>query len=127
MECLIVEDDATIRMEYSHLFTSMGFAVLEVDRLEDAIYYLKTHDFRVILLDLQLHEGTSLPIADYLEVMGSEAIIILITGTGAFPRGECLELSPRIDYMLRKPVNLRDLQVLVEYATARPLVADNGI
>lgn len=116
-ECLIVEDDATISMEYSHVMETMGFTCLEVDTLADANYYLKTHDFRVILLDLQLRDGTSLPIADYLHVMGSTATIILITGTGAFPRGESVRLSPRIDYVLRKPVNLDDLAALVDYST----------
>lgn len=117
MKCLIVEDNLTIRMEYSHAMRSMGFTCIEVDSLKDAAYFLKTHDFRVILLDLQVRDGLSLSLADYLDVVGSKATIIMITGTGAFPRGETTRMSPRIDYVLRKPVNLADLSALVAYST----------
>ena len=116
MKCLIVEDNYPIRMEYSHAMKSLGFTCLEVDSIKDAAYFLKTHDFNVILLDLQVRDGLSLPLADYLHVIGSKATVILITGTGAFPRGESTKMSPRIDYVLRKPVNLDDLSALVEYS-----------
>ncbi len=120
MECLIVEDNAAIRMEYSDVVRSMGLECLEVDSLSEAIYYLKTHDFGIILLDLNLRDGNSLPIADYLHVMGSDATVILITGTGAFPHGEWMKVSPRIDYIMRKPVNLRDLSALIEFSLHKP-------
>ena len=118
MKCLIVEDNSTIRMEYSIVMKSMGFTCLEVDSLRDASYFLKTHEFSVILLDLQVRDGLSLPLADYLQMIGSKATVILITGTGAFPRGETTHMSPRIDYVMRKPVNLGDLSALVEYSTS---------
>ena len=124
MKCLIVEDNLTIRMEYSHAMNSLGFTCLEVDTLKDASYFLKTHEFKVILLDLQVRDGLTLPLADYLHVIGSKATVILITGTGAFPRGETAQMSPRIDYVLRKPVNLDDLSALVEYSTTDPKTAD---
>jgi len=98
----------------------MGLSGLEVSTVNEALYYLKTHCFRVILLDLQLPGETSLAIADYVEMMGLDATIILITGTGIFPRGENLEVAPRIDYVLRKPVRSRDLAALIDHALNRP-------
>ena len=124
MKCLIVEDNVTIRMEYAHIMKGMGFTCLEVDCIKDAAYFLKTHTFSVILLDLQVRDGITLPLADYLQVTGSDATVILITGTGAFPRGEATQMSPRIDYVMRKPVNLDDLTALVQYATSDPKIAE---
>lgn len=118
MKCLIVEDNVTIRMEYCHVMKTLGFTCIEADSLKDAAYFLKTHEFEVILLDLQVRDGLSLPLADYLHVIGSRATVILITGTGAFPRGETAQMSPRIDYVMRKPVNLADLSALVEYSVS---------
>lgn len=125
MKCLIVEDNVTIRMEYCHAMKSLGFTCIEVDSLKDAAYFLKTHDFNVILMDLQVRDGLSLPLADYLQVVGSTAVIIMITGTGAFPRGESAQMSPRVDYVLRKPVNLEDLSALVEYSTGSLVPANS--
>jgi DNA-binding NtrC family response regulator len=124
MKCLIVEDNVTIRMEYSDAMKTIGFTCLEVDTIKDAAYFMKTHNFAVILLDLQVRDGVTLPLADYLQVTGSDATVILITGTGAFPRGEATQMSPRIDYVMRKPVNLEDLSALVQYATTDPKTAE---
>ncbi|MFK7876845.1 MAG: response regulator [Paracoccaceae bacterium] len=116
MKCLIVEDEVLIRMELVLSLQDLGHSCLEADSVADASYLMKTHDFDVILLDLHVKDGQTLPLVDYLAVMGTKAIVVLITGSGAFPNGESVTLSPRIDFVLRKPVNLPDLVALLEYS-----------
>lgn len=118
MKCLIVEDNVVLRLDYVLALEQRGYECVETDSVEDALYLLKTHVFSVILLDLQVSDGIALPVADYVQVMGLETAVVLVTGTGAFPYGETTRLSPRIDYVLRKPLQLSDLAAVVDYLAA---------
>ena len=115
MKCLIVEDNVLLRMDYRSMLEAQGYTCVETDSVQDALYLMKVHVFNVILLDLQVLDGQTLPLADYADVMGIDAAIILVTGTGAFPNGETVQISPRIDHVLRKPVNMADLAAIVDY------------
>ncbi len=118
MKCLIVEDNLVVRLDYIDFMQDLGYACFEADSVQDACYLLKTHDFDVVLLDLEVRDGLTFPIVDFIEMRSAAPVVILITGTGAFPYGETVTLSPRIDYLLRKPVNLDDLSALVSYRLA---------
>ncbi len=119
MKCLVVEDDPCTRMDIVDAMEVRGYTCLDTESIANARRLLKAHRFDVVLLDLQVSDGWTLPLADYLEVVNDKAVVILITGTGAFPNGEHTQLAPRIDYMLHKPVNMGDLSALVEYATLK--------
>ena len=115
MKCLIVEDNELLRVDLRLQMHGLGYDCVEAASTSDALYYMKTHSFDLLLLDLLVKDGSSLSLVDYLQVTGSTATIIMITGSGAFPHGEHTRMAPRIDYVLRKPVNPRDLTALVEY------------
>lgn len=119
MKCLIVEDNILIQNDYIQFMRDMGYACEAAETVARACYLLKTHDFDIILLDFQVSDGNTLPIAEFIDVTGRPAVVILITGTGAFPNGESTAISPRIDYVFRKPVNLSDLSALVDYTAGR--------
>ena len=115
MECLIVEDVPEQRLQYEEAIGKLGYVCHCVASVSEATYLLRTHDFDVILLDLYVEDGSTLQLADYLFITGSDATVILITGSGAYPRGEASVVSPRIDYVMHKPINLADLCALVAY------------
>lgn len=115
MKCLIVEDDAVARLTFVEAMVSMGYACFDTDSVSGAEYFLKTHEFEVVLLDLCVTNGMTLSLTDYLDVVDTKATVILITGTGAFPHAEHTRIAPRIDYVLHKPVNIDDLTALVDY------------
>ncbi len=118
MKCLIVEDDALVRLDYVQAMSELKLECFEADSVETASYLLKIHDFDVVLLDMKLRGGDCIPIVDYLSVVNTHAVVVLITGSGSFPRGENFVVSPRIDYVLHKPVNLSDLCSVVEYSAS---------
>ena len=121
MKCLIVEDDPVARLDFAAAMERLHYTCFQTDTIANAQYLLKTHQFEIVLLDLQVTDGWTLPLADYLEVLNDNATVILITGTGAFPKGEYTQLAPRIDYMMHKPVNMEDLIALVDYSSAGKL------
>ncbi|THH39038.1 response regulator [Aliishimia ponticola] len=116
MKCLIVEDMVSDQLDFETAMIDIGFTCWCTRSAADGAYLLLTHDFDLILLDLQVQDGDTLQLADYIQVMGARSTIILLTGSGAFPHGEAATLSPRIDYVMRKPVNIVDLQSLASYA-----------
>ncbi len=111
-KCLIVEDEPLLLYDYTRAMTELGFQVIQASTLEDALYCLRTHHFTLLLLDLQLPDGTTFSLIDYLQIRDATAVIILITGTTLYPRGEISQISPRIDFVLRKPVNISDLSAI---------------
>lgn len=115
-KALVVEDNATQRFSFAGVLHDLGYTCVETGEVAVAANMLRTQDFDVVLLDLKVKDGTTLSLADYLGVTDRSATVILITGTGAFPNGEATAISPRIDYVLRKPVNLSDLSALLVYA-----------
>jgi len=117
MKCLILEDNALIRLDYTTALSRVGFACHTCATIAEAGYLLRTHIYDVMLMDLYVEDGLCLPLVDLVDALGRPTVIVLITGTGAFPNGEVAALSPRIDYVLRKPIVLEDLLALVEYAT----------
>ena len=116
MNCLIVEDQPLISADLRAQMEELGYTCYEAAGTSEAAYHFKTHHFDLILLDLHVKDGISLPLVDYLQITNTDATVILITGSGAFPNGENAVIAPRIDYVLRKPVNPTDLAALAEYS-----------
>lgn len=116
MKCLIVEDDEAQRLEYMRIVHDLGFSCHDTDRIAQALYLLKSNRFDVILLDWHVQDGMTVQLVDFIEFRGDAVVIILITGGGEFPNGEISSIWPRIDYVVRKPVNLSDLSALLSYA-----------
>ena len=118
MKCLIVDEDARLCRDYAALAARRGYVCYSVATLRDARYLLRTHAFDLVLLDLSVGHEITLGIVDCLDVMDSRALIILVTASTAFSRGEVRQICPRIDYELRKPVNLSDLAALIDHERA---------
>ncbi len=119
MKSLVVEDNVVIRLDYVTLLEELGHQCFEAGSVAEATYLCKTHSFDLVLLDYQVQDGVSLPVVDCINISGAPTVIILITGTGAFPNGESSALAPRIDYVMRKPVVRDDLKALVDFAVRK--------
>ena len=117
LKCLIVEDQPLIRADLCLQMQAQGYECHESSGVKKAAFLLKTNRYDLILLDWHVTDGTSQTLVDYLHIVDAHATVILITGSGAFPNGEYADIAPRIDFVLRKPVNLNDLRALVEYST----------
>jgi len=117
MKCLILEENARARTTFATALGERGFDCHDCTTVAEASYLLRTHVYDVMLMDLEVSDGYCLPLVDLVDAMGRPTVVVLVAGTSAFPNGEVTALSPRIDYMLHKPVILEDLLALVEYAT----------
>jgi DNA-binding response OmpR family regulator len=116
MHCLIVEDDPQLAFMLSENLQDIGCETSTEYTVKDAISALRCRKFDIILLDHHLPDGTSNDIAMLAATTQPNCRIILLTGGAIYPRGEHADMAPGVDWLMRKPVSLKDLNALVTYA-----------
>ena len=116
MRCLLVEDDDSLAMALHDCLSSLGHDTLRARTVAEAFNILRTHKVQMLLLDYYLPDGNSLAVSDYAQATCPQVCTILLTGANVFPRGEAGHMAPGIDWVLRKPVPMRDLAALVDHA-----------
>jgi len=116
MKCLIVEDDVPLRTFLKTCLEDLGHAVTARGDRASSMHAARTAKYDLLLCDYHLPDGEALPVIEYFAATHPNSRIILLTGSGIFPRGEVSILAPAIDWTLRKPVEMRDLVAIVDYA-----------
>ena len=119
MQALLLEDDEPTRTLYGECIANAGHEVIECDTLESAYSALRTHRIDVMILDLVIGDSNCLSLAQFAGYAAPNAEIILVTGSGRFANGEVLSEYPGINWMLRKPIAIGDLEALIEHADRR--------
>ena len=117
MRCLVVEDDVAMGTLLADCLGDLGHDVTNAHSVEDALVCLKNKKYGLLILDYLLPDGTSLEVADYASITCPNVRTILLTGSNVFPNGEGGVMAPGIDWILRKPVPLADIEAVVDYAT----------
>lgn len=127
MDCLLVEDDDILSQVFEAGLEGMGHKVDCASTVRDGMRRLRTHKYDLLLLDFHLPDGNSLVLSEYAAATCPNLRTILMTGSGIFPRGEHGLMAPGVDWVMRKPVPIEDLQAMVDYAgfevQSRPLRA----
>jgi len=77
---LVVDDDPDVRSLYRRLLTNRGFRVLEAESIDDAFAKLAHHP-HVIVLDLELPDGTSTRLLDALARDPEAPPVVLCTSS----------------------------------------------
>lgn len=116
MKCLIVEDDVPLRTFLETCLRDMGHLVTARGDQDSAMRAARTTKYDLLLCDYHLPDGEALPVIEYFAATHPNSRVILLTGSGIFPRGEVSLLAPAIDWTLRKPVEMADLCAIVDYA-----------
>jgi two-component system response regulator AtoC len=109
---LIVEDSESSRELFSEWLKPLGFGTIATEgTLAGAQALLKEQSFDLVLLDLQLPDGSGLDLLKQLEDHPDSEIVV-ITGHGTIDSAIDAMRGGAIDY-LTKPVDLRRLQKIV--------------
>jgi DNA-binding response OmpR family regulator len=119
MQALLLEDDEPTRVLYGECLSNAGHDVIACSTVESAMNALRTKQVDVLVLDLVIGDTNSLGLAQFAGYAAPDAEIILVTGSGRFAQGEVLAEYPGINWMLRKPVAIGDLEALIEHADRR--------
>ena len=116
MRCLVVEDDPILRDMICDMLEEMGHDADQAGTRKDAEKALATRKYDLVHLDYHLPDGTALELSDYAACLCPNTRIILVTGSDIFPHGEHTKFAPGVDWVMRKPVSILDLEALVAYA-----------
>ena len=115
MDILILEDDRTLAEVFRDALEDAGHEVEITHRNNQAIARLGERRFDLLIFDLMIDGETSIPVLDFAHYANPEAEVILVTGSGLFPRGERHYSVGGVSYRLQKPVRLADLLSLVTH------------
>lgn len=79
---LIIDDDSKIRMFLADILDGLGHTTAEAGSLKEATKKAQDGSYELILLDLDLPDGSGLEILPSLTKISSAPEVIIVTGTG---------------------------------------------
>jgi len=120
MNILLLEDDDALRLVWTEALKGAGHDVVDAADTSKAMSHLMTGRFDLTILDLVVGEANSLALSHYIAYAFPQTRIIVVTGSGLFPRGGVADIAPGVDWLLRKPLPVGDLLAMVAHAEAHP-------
>src|SRR5689334_6742465 len=114
---LIVEDEHVLRKHLERIFTREGFEVTSAATRADAVEQLTAARFGRLLLDIGLPDGDGLDLLDDLRAEHRPTVTVVMTAVST-PENEARAARLRVQRVLRKPVDLRQLVAVVRGAPA---------
>ena len=94
MHVLIVEPDPDLGSLWRRHIERMGPSVTLARGQAEAVAALRRTEMQVIVLDLQVAEGSAFAIADYASYARPEAKVIFVTSTSFFSDGSIFRHIP---------------------------------
>lgn len=111
-QILIVDDDRAIRWSLREALQSWGFAALEAGSVAEALKQFNADPPAVVLLDIDLPDGSGLDVLRELKSDTPEVIVIMITGNVLIDNTISALRGGAYDF-IGKPINLEELRVTI--------------
>jgi CheY-like chemotaxis protein len=118
MNVLIVESNETRARLWAKPLEAWGHSVTIVTGQRDAVSHLQTARIDVIVLNLHLHQGSALAVADFASYRQPHARVLAVTGDRCFSDGSIFSHLGNARALLPADVLPQDLGALVEYYAA---------
>ena len=112
---LVVDDDGAIRWTLREALKSWGFDALEAGTVAEAAKQFQTELPAVILLDIDLPDGSGLDVLRDIKSERPETIVIMITGNVQVANTISALRGGAYDF-IGKPINLEELRVTIRNA-----------
>jgi EAL domain-containing protein (putative c-di-GMP-specific phosphodiesterase class I) len=113
---LVVDDEPSIRRDFSRMLQFCGFQVEVAEDGQEAIARLKTQRFEVILSDIEMPNCTGLELLKAIREYDLDVPVVLVTGRPGFDSAVKAVEYGAFRY-LTKPVELDELSRVVLQAT----------
>ncbi|MBS0124822.1 response regulator [Thetidibacter halocola] len=112
---LIVESDAALAGLWSGHLERMRCAVDIASTSEEACDRIRERRYNVIVLDLDLHDGGALSVADWAELYEPAARVIFVTNTTFFSDGSIFQFFNNACAFLPSATDPADLAQMVNH------------
>ncbi len=115
---LLAEDEDAMRAYLARALENAGFEVVAVDRGTEALPYLQTEHFDLLLSDIVMPEMDGIELAQRCAEIAPQTKVMFITGFAAVTLKASKE-APAAK-VLSKPFHLRDLVLEVQRLFGQP-------
>ncbi|MGR3496517.1 response regulator [Citreimonas sp.] len=112
---LIVESDRKLADLWRRHMQRLGFDVRVAHTDEQAIDVISAYDVRVIVLDLELDDGSAMAVSDYAAVRRPDARVIFVTSSSFFSDGSIFRMSANACAFLPSGTQPEDLAAMVDH------------
>lgn len=112
---MIVDDERFIRMTLAEAVRSWNYEPLEAGSVNEAKKVFALNEPSVILLDIDLPDGSGLDVLDEIKTLNPEVIAIMVTGNVDVTNTVAALRGGAYDF-ISKPVSLEDLRVTLRNA-----------
>lgn len=112
---LIVDDDRFVRMALSEAVRSWDYPAFEADSIRSATEVLKTTEPDLVLLDIDLPDGSGLDLLTSIKQSSPETVVIMITGNIDVENSVAALRGGAHDF-IGKPVRAEELRVTLRNA-----------
>ena len=119
MNLLIVEDQVGLAMLWrKHLERQEANVTLASDE-ESAVKLLTDKAFDVVILDLDLAEGSALAVADFASFRQPDVQVICVTSSSFFSDGSIFNLCANACALIQADTSPNDIAAMAEHFGAR--------
>ncbi|MFM9904321.1 MAG: sigma-54-dependent transcriptional regulator [Pyrinomonadaceae bacterium] len=112
---LIVDDDRFVRMALSEALRSLEYEILEADSVKAARKAFADEEPPIVLLDIDLPDGSGLDVLTYIKEQSPDTIAVMITGNVDVENTVAALRGGAHDF-IGKPVRLEELRVTLRNA-----------
>lgn len=129
IKILLVEDDLSIIESLSEYLREEGFLIQSAPSREDAINYLRTYTFSLVLLDIALSDGNGYRVCSYAKEVNTPVIFLTASGD---ENSVVAGLEMGADDYIAKPFRPRELvarikNVIQKKSNTLPVVITNTL
>lgn len=115
MNVLIVESVVALAGIWQRHLERQGADVTLAQTADQAVRHISDQDFDVIVLDLVLHDGSALAVADYAQFRQPDTNVIFVTDTTFFSDGSIFAVTPNARAFVQSTTPVEDLAAMVEH------------
>ncbi|WP_027721162.1 sigma-54-dependent transcriptional regulator [Maridesulfovibrio zosterae] len=129
MRILLVDDDTATRESLAEYLTLLDHAVISCADADKALYILQSHDFEMVLSDIQMPGKTGIELVREVKKISRPYLpdVVLYTGHSDLELAIGALRAGAYDY-LTKPINLEELGVILSrVAEHQSLLAENDL
>ena len=112
---LIVDDDRFVRMALGEALKSWEYDVVEAENLKGARHAFADEEPSIVLLDIDLPDGSGLDVLPEFKASRPETVVIMITGSVDVPNTIAALRGGAHDF-IAKPVRTEELRVTLRNA-----------
>jgi len=112
---LIVDDEHFIRVAFGEALRSWAYETLEADSVSTAIKVFDAEEPAVVLLDIDLPDGSGLDVLNDIKAKRPDTVIVMVTGNVDVPNAIAALRGGAHDF-ITKPVKLEELRITLKNA-----------